>query len=70
MQRAFAAHRVAYLKGDWTRGDPAITDFLRANARDGVPLYVFYPPGQAAPVVLPQILTEAEVLSQLDKLGG
>ncbi len=70
VQQAFAAHKVAYLKGDWTRGDPAITEFLREHDRDGVPLYVFYPPGQAAPVVLPQILTEGEVLSQLDKTGG
>ena len=65
VRRAFAQHRVAYLKGDWTRGDPAITQFLRANARDGVPLYVFYPAGAAAGRVLPQILTEGAVLSEL-----
>ena len=67
---AFAEHHVAYLKGDWTRGDPAITAFLRNYARDGVPLYVLYPAGDVPPVVLPQILTEAEVLAQLRKLGG
>jgi len=70
VREAFAAHRVAYLKGDWTRADPDITAFLHANERDGVPLYILYRPGQGAPVVLPQILTEAEVLSQLEKLGG
>ena len=69
VRRAFADHNVAYLKGDWTRADPAITAFLRGHARDGVPLYVLYPPG-ADPVVLPQILTQTEVLSQLNKLGG
>ena len=67
---AFATHRVAYLKGDWTRGDPAITAFLREHGRDGVPLYVFYPAGSGAPTVLPQILTEAAVLEQLDRAGG
>ena len=36
---------MAYLKGDWTRQDPAITAFLREHGRDGVPLYVFFPPG-------------------------
>ena len=69
VRAAFAAHRVAYLKGDWTGGDPAITVFLRDHARDGVPLYVLFPPG-AQPKVLPQILTEAEILSELSKLGG
>ncbi len=62
VQRAFAAGDVAYLKGDWTRQSPAITDFLRQYGRDGVPLYVFYPAGGAAAKVLPQILTENEVL--------
>jgi thiol:disulfide interchange protein/DsbC/DsbD-like thiol-disulfide interchange protein len=65
VQRAFAAADVAYLKGDWTRQDPAITTFLQQNGRDGVPLYVFYPPGAAQPQVLPQILTEGEVLRRL-----
>jgi thiol:disulfide interchange protein len=54
------AHRVAYLTGDWTRQDPAITDFLRHYGRDGVPLYVFFPAGsspEAPGQVLPQILT-------------
>ena len=70
VRRAFADHQVAYLKGDWTRGDPEITAFLRGHARDGVPLYVLYPPGLAAPSVLPQILTEGTMLDQLGKLGG
>ncbi len=49
---------VVYLKGDWTRGDPAITALLRDHGREGVPLYLFYPAGGAAPVLLPQVLTE------------
>ena len=65
VQRAFAAHHVAYLKGDWTRQDPRISAYLRANGRDGVPLYVYYPP-HGAPQVLPQILTENEVLAEID----
>jgi thiol:disulfide interchange protein DsbD len=65
VQRAFASEHVAYLKGDWTRQDPAISSFLREYGRDGVPLYVYYPPHDGAPVVLPQILTENAVLQQL-----
>jgi thiol:disulfide interchange protein DsbD len=62
VREAFAANHVAYLKGDWTRQDGAITTFLRAHGRDGVPLYVYFPPGERAPEVLPQILTEQTVL--------
>jgi thiol:disulfide interchange protein DsbD len=62
VRQAFATDHVAYLKGDWTRQDPAITAFLRQNGRDGVPLYVFFPADGGPPEVLPQILTESEVL--------
>ena len=66
VRQAFAERGIAYLKGDWTRQDPEITAFLRQHARDGVPLYVFYPAGAAEGRVLPQILTESAVLSELD----
>ncbi len=65
VRRAFATADVTYLKGDWTRQDPAITAFLRQNGRDGVPLYVFFPAGGGQPEVLPQILTEGEMLRLL-----
>jgi thiol:disulfide interchange protein DsbD len=61
VKAAFAAHHVAYLKGDWTRQDPVVSAYLRAHGRDGVPLYVFYAPGRP-PEVLPQILTVGTVL--------
>lgn len=38
-------HGVAYLKGDWTHRDPAITEYLSRYGRNGVPLYVVYPRG-------------------------
>ena len=65
VQAAFAAGRVAYLVGDWTRQDPAITAYLQAHGRDGVPLYVYYPPGARTGEVLPQILTPGMVLHAL-----
>ena len=65
VQAGFRRTGVAYLVGDWTRGDPDITAYLRDNRRDGVPLYVFYPPDGAPPVMLPQILTPGLVLSTI-----
>ena len=62
--RAFAERGVLYLKGDWTNRDPAITDYLAGFGRNGVPIYVFYPP-DGEPRVLPQVLTEATMLRQL-----
>ncbi len=64
VKAAFAQRGVAYLKGDWTRPDPAISAYLRDHGREGVPLYVYYPPGGEGEV-LPQILTEAGVLRRV-----
>lgn len=57
VREALATHDVAYLKGDWTRQDEAITRYLQRYGRNGVPLYVLYPPGGGTPRVLPQLLT-------------
>jgi len=64
VREAFARKNVAYLVGDWTRQDAGITAFLHQFGRNGVPLYVFFP-ANGEPQVLPQILTEAEVLGRI-----
>lgn len=63
----FKQDNVAYLKGDWTNRDPEITKALARYGRNGVPLYLMYAPGTSVDEakVLPQILTEATVLSAL-----
>lgn len=66
VHRAFAAADVAWLQGDWTRADPAITAELARYGHSGVPLYLIYLKG-AEPKVLPQILTPSTVI---DALGG
>ncbi len=70
VHRAFAERGVTYLKGDWTRQDPEISRFLREHGRDGVPLYVLFPGGTHAPVVLPQILTQGTVLAALGRTAN
>ena len=61
VQAALRARHAVIMTGDWTDRDPAITAYLEAHHRDGVPLYVYYPPGHAVPIVLPQILTPSVV---------
>jgi thiol:disulfide interchange protein len=67
VQTAFAAKGVAYLKGDWTSRNPEITRLLERHGRSGVPLYLLYA-GGGEPVVLPQILTAATVLGEIDRI--
>lgn len=67
--KAFADHKVAALKADWTNQDPSITDLLASYGRSGVPLYLYFPPHAATPVVLPQLLTAATVIAAVNKGG-
>ena len=55
VREVFAEKGVTVLRGDWTRRDPEITRYLTAQGAAGVPLYVWYAPGEE-PEILPQIL--------------
>ncbi|TDN84659.1 protein-disulfide reductase DsbD family protein [Stakelama pacifica] len=66
--KAFADHDVAVLVGDWTDGDPELGRFIEAHNRAGVPLYLWYAPGDPRPRVLPQLLTPA-ILAGLPEAG-
>jgi thiol:disulfide interchange protein DsbD len=68
VRAAFARHRVAAVKADWTRRDPAIGAVLAQFGRSGVPLYVILPPGRASqPAVLPEAITQGIVTQALDE---
>ena len=68
---AFRAAGVAFVTADWTNRDPLIESALASFGANGVPLYVYYPPGGDA-VILPQPLSERSILSALspDQNGG
>ncbi len=59
VEKALADNKVTVLVGDWTDGDPVLGRFIERHNRAGVPLYLWYKPGEAEPRVLPQILTQA-----------
>ena len=56
---SFKKHNIAVLVGDWTNGDAAMSRFLTAHGRSGVPLYLYYPADGRAPKELPQVLSVA-----------
>jgi thiol:disulfide interchange protein DsbD len=66
VKHAFKEKQVAYLIADWTHGDDEITRYLASFGRSGVPIYVYYPPKDGSPVVLPQVLTPSNVLQVLE----
>jgi thiol:disulfide interchange protein len=63
VRAAFRKAGVEVLAADWTSGDPAITRFLESRGRAGVPLYLWYAPGER-PEELPQVLTPGMLISR------
>jgi len=63
----FEREGVQVMVGDWTSEDPAITQVLQRHGRAGVPLYLFFKPGAAEPVILPQLLTPDMVINTLER---
>lgn len=53
---AFDTAGVIAMRGDWTRPDPAITQFLSGEGVAGIPLYIWYA-ADGTKTVLPQVLT-------------
>jgi thiol:disulfide interchange protein len=67
-RKAFEQAGVVKLKGDWTNRDDEITGVLKELGRAGVPLYLFWAPDAGQPKILPQVLTEAMILSELSSI--
>lgn len=68
IENAFQENGVKILKGDNTKKDPVIGEWLTKFNRAGVPLYIFYLPGQEEPIVLPELITKDMIYKMLEKL--
>lgn len=66
---ALAAAGATVMVGDWTRPDPGIARFLEERGRAGIPLYLWFKPGEEA-VELPQILTAQAVVDTIKGRNG
>ncbi len=67
IESAFKEKGVQMLRGDNTRKDDVIVEWLHKFNRAGVPLYIFYAPGKEA-VQLPELINKSMVLNLLKDL--
>ncbi|MFM2587301.1 protein-disulfide reductase DsbD family protein [Vibrio sp. TBV020] len=61
---------VVAIQGDWTHPDGAVTDYLRANGRFGVPFNIVYGPNAPEGIPLPVILNSETVTKALQIASG
>lgn len=62
--------RVVPMRADWTRPEPAITDYLARHGRYGIPFNIVYGPKAPQGVLLPELLTEGTVLAAIAEASG
>jgi len=70
VREAFERHGVMPFHADFTNRDPVIAEWLRRYRRAGVPLYLFFRPGEPEPHIFPEVLTTEMVLRELEKAVG
>ncbi|MCF7794282.1 MAG: thioredoxin family protein [Candidatus Cloacimonetes bacterium] len=68
IEAAFKEHGVQMLRGDNTKKDDTISEWLTKFKRAGVPLYLFYIPDQEKPEVLPELITKDMIHKLLDRI--
>jgi thiol:disulfide interchange protein DsbD len=61
------SRNIKYIKADWTNRNSEITELLESFGRSGIPLYIYFPSKNAAPVILPEILNDRIINSYLNK---
>jgi thiol:disulfide interchange protein DsbD len=66
--RALAEKRVVLMRADWTNRDARIARQLQELGRSGVPVYALYSASEAAPQLLPEVLSADAIHSALARL--
>ncbi|MFA7543764.1 MAG: thioredoxin family protein, partial [Candidatus Cloacimonadaceae bacterium] len=63
----FAAKGVILLKGDFTKKDPVLLDWITSHKRMGVPFNALYIPGEE-PILFPELLSKGMIREALAKV--
>ncbi|VUX46559.1 conserved membrane hypothetical protein [Candidatus Defluviicoccus seviourii] len=70
VQARLRAADVVAMRGDWTRPDPAIADFLAGFQRYGIPFDAVFGPGLPAGEALPELLSEQAILALIARAAA
>ena len=64
----FKKENVLLMRGDWTRRDEKILNFIKSYDRLGIPVNIIYGPSDKKGVILPEILTKKTVINSINKV--
>jgi thiol:disulfide interchange protein/DsbC/DsbD-like thiol-disulfide interchange protein len=67
VREAMAENDVAMFKADWTHPDETIRAEIESYGKAGVPMYLFYGPGESTPELLPEVLTQRMLIDRFSR---
>ncbi len=68
LQTYFKKENVLLMRGDWTRRDEKILNFIKSYDRLGIPVNIIYGPNNKKGIILPEILTKQTVINNINKV--
>ena len=68
LQSFFNKENVLLMRGDWTKRDEKILNFIKSYDRLGIPVNIIYGPNNKKGVILPEILTKKIVIDNINKV--
>ena len=70
IQKTFKKNNIIKLRGDWTKPNKKIENFLHKHSKFGIPLNVMYNNSYPEGIVLSELLTTKEILEIINKMQG
>ena len=68
LQTYFKKENVLLMRGDWTRRDEKILNFIKSYGRLGIPVNIIYGPNNKKGIILPEILSKKIVINNINKV--
>ena len=66
----FKKNNIILVRGDWTKPNEKINQFLNQYNRFGIPFNVFYSKKYTEGILLSELLSEKEILNNINKINN
>ena len=64
----FKENDIKLIRGDWTKKDEKILDFIKKYERFGVPVNIIYSKNMKDGLVLPEILSRSNIIDNFERI--
>ena len=70
IKEALISNKIILVRGDWTKPNKKINNFLNNYNRFGIPFNAFYSKRYSEGILLSELLSEKEILNNINKINN